>query len=398
MKSLSGQPSPTRDAEAPAPRRKDDGGWTRPSAVSPSALALCCLKPRRGDMFVAPGPPYPLSFCFSAARVHPRPKGAQAFLPARGESVRAAPPKNKRRNPGTFAFYKHAAPLGLAAGYGSALPKRSRPAVWPSGSRCDSGAGFGNKSGSPLFSVESELRQAEFAGDIGTLVAVTHHTGSAVTAGTYYAHHNHRGDIVATRSGTSTAGTYEYRAFGALKSQAGAAVCRFQFSSKERDASTGFSYYGHRFYAPQWQRWLSLDPLGGPAFDLSFWLLTLLHSESLSALSAFGIVLSEPNGYTFAFNEPITSIDVDGLSIQSACDLCYVTPAMLDAHQSYRDAIDRLNKKYGEGNWPDKIEEYMDKWRKELISQFGSCVAEPIVKTVPGTSSKLFSEVARAFS
>ena len=112
MKSLSGQPSPTRDLEAPAPRREAHGSSAQSPVVTRSATAVCCLKPRRSDRFVAPRPP------------HPRPKGAQAFLRARGESVRAAPPKNKRRNPGTFAFYKHAAPLGLAAGCASVAPRR----------------------------------------------------------------------------------------------------------------------------------------------------------------------------------------------------------------------------------------------------------------------------------
>ena len=97
-------------------------------------------------------------------------------------------------------------------------------------------------------------------GDIGTLVAVTHHAGST-TNGTFYIHNNHRGDVVLTRSGTTTVGTYDYSAFGSLKSQVGNDVCRFKSSSKERDDSTGFSCYGARFDAPQWQRWLSRDPL-----------------------------------------------------------------------------------------------------------------------------------------
>jgi hypothetical protein len=99
---------------------------------------------------------------------------------------------------------------------------------------------------------------AGLAGDIGTIAAVTHHAGSGVTPGTYYVRHNHRGDIVVTRTGTTTVGTYDYSAFGNLKSQIGSDVCRFKFSSKELDRATGFYYYGYRFYAPQWSR-----PMGG---------------------------------------------------------------------------------------------------------------------------------------
>jgi RHS repeat-associated protein len=110
--------------------------------------------------------------------------------------------------------------------------------------------------------LETFTRGVGLAGDIGTLVAVTHHNGSAVTPGTYYIHHNHRGDVIVTRNGTTTTGTYDYSAFGSLKTQTGTDVCRFKFSSKEREASCGFSYYGVRFYAPQWQRWPNHDPIG----------------------------------------------------------------------------------------------------------------------------------------
>jgi RHS repeat-associated protein len=107
---------------------------------------------------------------------------------------------------------------------------------------------------------ETFTRGVGIAGDIGTLVAVTHHGGA--NAGTYYAHHNHRGDVTVMRSGTTTVGAYGYSAFGLLTSASGPDLCRFKFSSKEREESCGFSYYGFRFYAPQWQRWQSKDPIG----------------------------------------------------------------------------------------------------------------------------------------
>ena len=126
------------------------------------------------------------------------------------------------------------------------------------------------------------------AADIGTLVTVTHHAGSW-TSGTFYAHHNHRGDIVLTGSGTATVSRYDYSAFGSLLGGAGPDLCRFQFSSKERDGSTGF-YYGYRFYAPQWQRWVNKDPIAGD---------------------------DETNEYRFAENSPVVFVDPLGLSVWS---------------------------------------------------------------------------------
>ncbi|MCX7722482.1 MAG: RHS repeat-associated core domain-containing protein [Verrucomicrobiae bacterium] len=92
-------------------------------------------------------------------------------------------------------------------------------------------------------------------------MAVTHHAGSW-TNGTFYIHNNHRGDIILVRSGTTTVSSYDYSAFGNLQSAIGPDFCRFKFSSKERNPSTGYSYYGYRFYAPAWQRWISRDPIG----------------------------------------------------------------------------------------------------------------------------------------
>ncbi|MCX7723301.1 MAG: RHS repeat-associated core domain-containing protein [Verrucomicrobiae bacterium] len=107
---------------------------------------------------------------------------------------------------------------------------------------------------------ETFTRGVGLAADIGTLIAVTHHAGSW-TNGTFYIHNNHRGDIVLTRSGTTTVSNYDYSAFGNPQSAIGPDLCRFKFSSKERDPSNGFYYSGYRYYAPAWQRWVSRDPI-----------------------------------------------------------------------------------------------------------------------------------------
>jgi RHS repeat-associated protein len=149
------------------------------------------------------------------------------------------------------------------------------------------------------------------AGDIGTLVAVTHHTGA--NGGTLYTHHSHRGDIVLVRTGTSTTDTYGYSAFGNLESQIGPDVCRFKFSSKEREATCGFSYYGYRFYAPQWQRWVSRDPVEASQPDNSD-----SHGADWMDATARGKL------YCFAVNDPINTADHLGLNpiILAACGVC----------------------------------------------------------------------------
>lgn len=138
---------------------------------------------------------------------------------------------------------------------------------------------------------ETYTRGVGLAGDIGTIVAVTHHAGSGVTPGTYYVHHNHRGDVVMTRSGTSTFGAHAYAAYGTIRSQSGTRASRFLFSSKELDESVGLYYYGFRFYDPNVQRWMSRDPIG----------------------EAGGL-----NLYGFVMNNPVSYIDTDGRLVESA--------------------------------------------------------------------------------
>jgi RHS repeat-associated protein len=147
---------------------------------------------------------------------------------------------------------------------------------------------------------ETFTRGVGLAGDIGTLVAVTHHAGST-TNGTFYTHCNHRGDVVLTRSGTATVGSYDYSAFGTLQSAIGPDLCRFKFSSKERDASTGFSYYGFRFYAPQWQRWPNADPIGEEG---GLNLYSYVGNNSVNTVDPLGLAIGGPGGFLGGFTGP----------------------------------------------------------------------------------------------
>jgi RHS repeat-associated protein len=107
---------------------------------------------------------------------------------------------------------------------------------------------------------EYYTRGSGIAGDIGTLVAVTHYSSGNPSA-TYYLHNNHRGDVVMARQGTNTVASLDYAAYGELRSGSGSYTPRLRFSSKEYDASTGFYHFPYRYYAPQWARWISRDPL-----------------------------------------------------------------------------------------------------------------------------------------
>jgi RHS repeat-associated protein len=106
-------------------------------------------------------------------------------------------------------------------------------------------------------------------------------------------------------------GRYDYTTFGSLRTQIGSDVSRFKFSSKERDPSTGFSYYGYRFYAPQWLRWISQDLIG-----------------EIQDINLFRVVANNPVGILdplgLGYGNPVPS-RVIGPPIDSGPPVCEVT-------------------------------------------------------------------------
>jgi len=133
--------------------------------------------------------------------------------------------------------------------------------------------------------LEHYTRGLGLVSDIGTIIAETRFTNGSPIA-TYTYHHNHRGDVTTIRNGATTIATLDYEAFGAIRTKTGSYSPRFAFSSKELDQSNGLYYFGYRMYSTIMGRFVTTDPLGEKG---------------------------GPNLYLFTDNNPLVSVDTDGL-------------------------------------------------------------------------------------
>ena len=106
------------------------------------------------------------------------------------------------------------------------------------------------------------------AGGVGGLLAVSLKRSAP---GWYYPLYDGNGNIEAyLTSAGDFAAIYQYDAFGNVLSRPGSGAAsvaaqqlfHHRFSTKYQDASTGFYYYGFRYYSPVSGRWLSRDPIG----------------------------------------------------------------------------------------------------------------------------------------
>ena len=150
--------------------------------------------------------------------------------------------------------------------------------------------------------LETYLRGSGLGGDIGTLVAETRFAGGTAT-NTVYCHNNHRGDVTAVRQGTSMVATFDYAAFGQMRSASGSYSPRFRFSSKELDSATGLYYYGYRYYAPSLNRWLTQDPIK-EAGGLNQYV--FCGNNVLNAIDIFGLRCCKR--FTACFNKCLESV------------------------------------------------------------------------------------------
>ena len=101
------------------------------------------------------------------------------------------------------------------------------------------------------------------AGGVGGLVAITFRDAGG-SAETRFPGFDGNGNLVllADESGTVTA-AYEYGPYGELWRTSGPDASKnpFRFSTKYRDAETALYYYGHRYYSPDYGRFISQDPI-----------------------------------------------------------------------------------------------------------------------------------------
>ena len=117
----------------------------------------------------------------------------------------------------------------------------------------------------------------------------------------YYYHADHLGSAswITNKEGTPIEYIH-YMPYGELwyNWQASSYNERFKFTGKERDAETGYDYFGARYYSPTLLHWLAPDPLAGKYPDIS--------------------------PYAYCAWNPIKFIDPDGNFVGTAIDIICV--------------------------------------------------------------------------
>lgn len=130
-----------------------------------------------------------------------------------------------------------------------------------------------------------------------TLDAFSRETDDTAVASFHYSLVDHLGSAQLQLTAAAKVVSYEeYFPYGGTAFIAGddereISLKAYRYNTKERDETTGFYYFGYRYYSTSTARWLSADPLG-PEGGL--------------------------NLYAFCVNNPVTFADPDGLEPRSA--------------------------------------------------------------------------------
>ena len=150
------------------------------------------------------------------------------------------------------------------------------------------------------------------AGGIGGILACTYASGPAL-----YHHADLMGNVIAlTGASGAVTSTFRYAPFGQLISHLGTATARFLFSSKEWNSDTRLVYFGHRFYCPQFARWITIDPIANIEIEIPSW-----HSFAINRNAS-----TETLRYLMNNNAPLNWGDSWGLSFWCNCSIEYAEP------------------------------------------------------------------------
>lgn len=104
----------------------------------------------------------------------------------------------------------------------------------------------------------------EGAGGIGGLLGRSHGYSSGNWTNHNFYHADGNGNITYLVDSSQTlAASYRYDPYGNTISSSGSLASdnTYQFSSKMIHATSDLYYYGYRWYAPIWQRWINRDPI-----------------------------------------------------------------------------------------------------------------------------------------
>jgi len=107
----------------------------------------------------------------------------------------------------------------------------------------------------------------------------------------------------------SGAARYEYGPFGEVLRATGpmAEINPFRSSTKYHDDETGLVYYGYRYYDPSTGRWPNRDPLANGGV-----LPMVVRPPARFRMQPWERI-EGPNLYTYALNDPINFVDINGL-------------------------------------------------------------------------------------